>query len=219
MYKQVETQKKSSQQSVAKKVTQKQSNDESYSPFVDNRQESIVQRKLQDTIDNSSRMMQLKSLQNMMDNSPQTTQPAQLQPMEENYTSEVHQPVQMKGKVAVNDDAGLEREADVMGAKAIQTKLKDNQNKMQVIAGNNSGKLAQLHKTGVFDAGEGSKWHIEFNHIKFKNNGTVNFTNSMKKQEVIAKLRDSYNMTNKELRNLDVKTWIECTKWLKSQLG
>jgi len=29
---------------------------------------------------------------------------------------------QMKGKVAINDDAGLEREADVMGEKAIQTK-------------------------------------------------------------------------------------------------
>jgi hypothetical protein len=31
---------------------------------------------------------------------------------------------QLKGKVAINDDAGLEREADVMGAKAIQTKSK-----------------------------------------------------------------------------------------------
>lgn len=32
--------------------------------------------------------------------------------------------MQMKGKVNVNDDAGLEKEADVMGAKALQTKSK-----------------------------------------------------------------------------------------------
>lgn len=34
--------------------------------------------------------------------------------------------MQMKGKVNVNDDAGLENEADVMGAKALQMKEKDN---------------------------------------------------------------------------------------------
>ncbi|NEO89470.1 MAG: DUF4157 domain-containing protein [Moorea sp. SIO3G5] len=34
--------------------------------------------------------------------------------------------MQMKGKVNVNDDAGLEKEADVMGAKAIQMRSKEN---------------------------------------------------------------------------------------------
>ena len=34
--------------------------------------------------------------------------------------------MQMKGNVNVNDDAGLEKEADVMGAKALQTKPKEN---------------------------------------------------------------------------------------------
>ena len=34
--------------------------------------------------------------------------------------------MQMKGKVNVNDDAGLEKEADIMGAKALQTMSKDN---------------------------------------------------------------------------------------------
>ncbi|MEO8237519.1 MAG: DUF4157 domain-containing protein [Flavobacterium sp.] len=33
--------------------------------------------------------------------------------------------LQMKGKVNVNDDSGLEKEADVMGAKALQTKVKE----------------------------------------------------------------------------------------------
>jgi hypothetical protein len=36
--------------------------------------------------------------------------------------------LQMKGKVNVNDDTGLEKEADVMGARALQTKQKDNKN-------------------------------------------------------------------------------------------
>ena len=34
--------------------------------------------------------------------------------------------MQMKGKVAVNDDAGLEKEADIMGAKAITNKVSSN---------------------------------------------------------------------------------------------
>jgi Domain of unknown function (DUF4157) len=34
--------------------------------------------------------------------------------------------LQMKGKVNVNDDKSLENEADVMGAKALQTKAKEN---------------------------------------------------------------------------------------------
>jgi hypothetical protein len=37
--------------------------------------------------------------------------------------------MQLKGKVNVNDDAGLEKEADVMGAKALQMKVDDNLNK------------------------------------------------------------------------------------------
>ncbi|WP_337966033.1 DUF4157 domain-containing protein [uncultured Flavobacterium sp.] len=39
--------------------------------------------------------------------------------------------LQMKGRVNVNDDAGLEKEADVMGAKALQTKAKENNLKSQ----------------------------------------------------------------------------------------
>lgn len=37
---------------------------------------------------------------------------------------------QMKGKVNVNDDAGLEKEADVMGAKAMQLQSKENKSKL-----------------------------------------------------------------------------------------
>jgi len=36
--------------------------------------------------------------------------------------------IQLKNKIALNDDAGLEKEADLMGAKAMQLKHKDNDN-------------------------------------------------------------------------------------------
>jgi len=95
--------------------------------------------------------------------------------------------------------------------------LKDNRPHSNLYKPTNA--TAQLSRVGVFDAGEGSKWHIEFNHIKFKNDTTVNFTNQMTKQEVVAKVRDSYRMTNKQLRALDPVTWIDCTRWLKRKLG
>jgi hypothetical protein len=49
--------------------------------------------------------------------------------------------MQMKGKVNVNDDAGLEKEADVMGGKALQ---KHSNNKTTLKQTNNIGKTKQL---------------------------------------------------------------------------
>jgi hypothetical protein len=49
----------------------------------------------------------------------------------------------MKGKVPVNDDAGLEKEADVMGAKAVQMAAKDNDGMIQQKSASNDA-LAQL---------------------------------------------------------------------------
>lgn len=50
---------------------------------------------------------------------------------------------QMKGKVPVNDDAGLESEADVMGAKAVQMAAKENGGVVQQISASNNA-VAQL---------------------------------------------------------------------------
>ncbi len=54
---------------------------------------------------------------------------------------------QMKGEVPVNDDAGLEKEADVMGAKAVQMAAKENGGVVQQISSSNNA-VAQL---GMFD--------------------------------------------------------------------
>ena len=55
---------------------------------------------------------------------------------------------QMKGKVPVNDDAGLENEADVMGAKSVQMAAKDNEEVIQQKSGSSNG-VAQL---GMMDS-------------------------------------------------------------------
>jgi hypothetical protein len=51
---------------------------------------------------------------------------------------------QMKGKVPVNDDAGLEKEADVMGAKAVQMASMEEEEPVQQKAISNHGSVAQL---------------------------------------------------------------------------
>lgn len=56
-------------QSVANVVSQKQSSGESTLQFVDNRPETIVQRKLQKTANSSPQVRQLKAIQEMVNNS------------------------------------------------------------------------------------------------------------------------------------------------------
>lgn len=55
---------------------------------------------------------------------------------------------QLKGKVAINDDAGLEKEADVMGAKANES-LSDTaeQPALKLRNGNREGRIIQRHET------------------------------------------------------------------------
>ena len=61
--------------------------------------------------------------------------------------------LQMKGKVNVNDDAGLEKEADVMGAKAIQGKFEKPsliQRMINVFPANQPAQLGKLDKDTMF---------------------------------------------------------------------
>ena len=51
---------------------------------------------------------------------------------------------QLKGQVPVNDDAGLEKEADVMGAKAVQMASMESEEPIQQKAISNNGGVAQL---------------------------------------------------------------------------
>lgn len=55
----------------------------------------------------------------------------------------VKRTMQMKGKVNVNDDIGLEKEADIMGAKAIQRQVVANQNTDSLLEKNSQDNVAQ----------------------------------------------------------------------------
>lgn len=121
-------------QVVANEASRKQSVSAVSFQFVDNRPETIQMRKLQAMANNSPQAMQLKAFQEMTNNSPQAKQAAQSQAMADNHAAQqpwhvvkqkqvrVKPTMQMKGGVNVNDDARLEKEADVMGLKALPEK-------------------------------------------------------------------------------------------------
>jgi hypothetical protein len=221
-------------QSVSNGESQMQSGGESTFQFIDNRPESVAQRKLQEMADNSPQVSQLRAFQDMANNSPQAKQTAQLQVMADNNSAqqlqhiqkkenntglpdnlktgmeslsgmslddvkvhrnsdkpaqlqahayaqgtdihlgprqEKHLPheawhvvqqkqgrvkptMQMKSKVNVNDDAGLEKEADVMGAKALQTKSNKVSKQSDHFIGDNSYQLV-FHKNSSQDVIQG----------------------------------------------------------------
>ncbi|WP_211251913.1 eCIS core domain-containing protein, partial [Desulfobacter vibrioformis] len=83
-------------QSVSVTGLQLQSSGESIFQSVDNRHETVVQRKLQEIANNSPRTMQLKAIQEMPNNSPQVNQAVQLQAMADNYAAQQQQSIQKK---------------------------------------------------------------------------------------------------------------------------
>lgn len=87
----------------------------------------------------------------------------------------VNPTTQMKG-TSVNDDVGLETEADVMGAKALTTQLEKNPVQCQ------SADKGVIQK---FDAGVGAGWHVHYgDHIKYANNNAtrINFAGRTRRQ-------------------------------------
>lgn len=74
-------------QSVANSVSHKQSSYESTFQFVDNRPESIAQRKLTEMANNSPQVSQLRDYQRMANNSSQAKPAARLQAMADNYSA------------------------------------------------------------------------------------------------------------------------------------
>lgn len=186
-------------QAVSAESSQVQIGSESSFQFVDNRPETIAQRKLQEMGNNSAQVSQLMVFQEMANKIPKVKQAAQLQNIADNYSAQRYRPIQkkenktglpdnlksgienlsgysmndvkvhynsdkpaqlqahayaqgtdihlgsgqeehlphetwhivqqkqgrvkptlqMKGKIDINDNAGLEKEADVMGEKAL----------------------------------------------------------------------------------------------------
>ena len=84
--------------SVTNEFRQKQRGGEPTFQFVDNRPETIAQRKLQEMANNCSRVKQLKAIQKMANNNPQTKKAAQLQAITDNYTAGQQKTIQKKEK-------------------------------------------------------------------------------------------------------------------------
>ena len=104
--------------SVANEASRKQSGGESTFQIVDNRPEAIAQRKIQEIADIYSDQ-QHSPTQNKEN---RTGLPHKAWHTVQQKQGRVKPTAQMKGKLHVNDDKGLEKEADVMGTKANQDK-------------------------------------------------------------------------------------------------
>lgn len=83
-------------QAVANSLPKLKSGSKSAFEFVDNRPETIAQRKLQEAINNSPRVQQLRAYQEMANNSAQVKQAAQLNAMTDNHSAQQEGPIQRK---------------------------------------------------------------------------------------------------------------------------
>lgn len=91
--------------------------------------------------------------------------------------------IQMKGDVNINDDKRLEKEADIMGAKALQMKSREKKGESE----KHTSQQSTLQLAGgrnAFQAGEGAYWHVHYDHVKFGNDNAtrVNFEGRTAKQ-------------------------------------
>jgi len=190
MYEQIEKPKENKSRAIVNSVTQKKSNVKYGFGFVDNRPESIAQRKMQSQANMSSSLPLQKEENNtgLPDNLKSgvenfsgysmddvkvhynSDKPAQLQAHAYAQGTDIHlgagqekhlphevwhvvqkkqgrvkPTVQMKGNVSANDDEGLEKEADVMGEKAIQlSSEKESQKENKTVFREYSTNLVQL---------------------------------------------------------------------------
>jgi len=133
--------KKRENQTNANSIAQNMSKVDSTLQLADNRTEFTLQKEQQEIINSSPRTMQLKAFQDMANGYAE--QKEKLIQKKENETrqdkrlqheawyvvqqKQERKPIrQMKSKIGINDDVALEKEADVMGAKALQSKKFEN---------------------------------------------------------------------------------------------
>lgn len=91
----IDTTQNKENQSIANAVAQKKSDNESGFQFVDNRPETVTQRKFQEMTTNSPRAIQLKAFHNKNSNSSQAEKTIQLLAMMDSYSIQ-QQPIQKK---------------------------------------------------------------------------------------------------------------------------
>lgn len=106
--------------------------------------------------------------------------------------------VQMQG-VQVNDDEGLEKEADVESEKIFQYKTENN--------------VIQRR----YEAGFGHLWHVHIDHVKYNGDDAsrINFLNRTKSY-ILRKMRNYHNtLAHNYARHLSYRL---CRRWVKDNL-
>lgn len=152
---------KNKSQTIANDLSQIQINSSSTFQLVDNRPETIAQRKLQEAINNNSHIL-----------------------VKQNQGS-VKPTMQMKGKVNINDNASLEKEVTVMGAKAFQ--FADNrpetvaQRKLQEIANNSSTSIRSHSQHTLQLMAKEKEGSVKYNKLKVEKDSVENEYNEIKK--------------------------------------
>jgi len=121
--------------------------------------------------------------------------------------------MQMKGKMNVNDDKGLEKEADVMGAKALSVATQFKEEPFQF-------QESDSDVIQKFDSGTGAGWHIHFGeHIKYaSNNATrVNF-GGRTRQQVGYALEQKIQENGLAATKAD-QDFIACKTWIRNNIA
>ncbi len=122
--------------------------------------------------------------------------------------------MQLNGGVSVNDDKGLEKEADRMGEKALfnttQHEIKPLQ--QQVIE-------SVIQKKGInFQAGTGDGWHVHKDHIKYNSNNAtrINFDNRSRRE--IGYQLEEVIQRNGLAETKHREDFIECKTWIRDHI-
>jgi len=137
--------------------------------------------------------IQMAKLQGMANNSPKTKRSAQLQAMANNSSLQQMQTLQMKEKVNINDDEGLEKEADVMGTKALGTVSQLKNTTVTQLANGKNKKNSKGTKKGKGN----KKKQKEENKARIKKNEEAKFKGAKKSMEAKEGSRDKGKMADK----------------------
>jgi hypothetical protein len=163
-------------ESVASAVSKMQTSSEPTFEFVDNRQEAVAQRKLQNVADSSPQVSQLKSFQEMADNSFHAKQVTQLQGSADTFSGEQHSTIQFQENntgLPDNLKSGME---NLSGLSMDDVKVHRNSDKPAQLNAHAYAQGTDIH------LGPGQEKHLphELGHVVQQKEGRVKPTKQLK---------------------------------------
>lgn len=107
--------------------------------------------------------------------------------------------MQMKGKVNINDDAGLEKEADVMGLKSLQLKGQKNESFNQNLV---NSEVAQFNKMETYTQSTWGKSKDVLQQVSYSSNHLDSGKIDVSEEEKLISLAGSFNKENGESQDI-----------------